>query len=71
MGGDAASVVDGQCRVRGVEALRVIDGAVFPAQISGNPHAAIMMLGDRVSDMILKRPAALDPESYPRPSPRS
>ena len=57
MGADEASVVDAECRVRGVEALRVVDGSVFPTQISGNPHAAIMMLGDRVSDMILGRPA--------------
>jgi choline dehydrogenase len=71
MGVDESSVVDGECRVRGVEALRVIDGSVFPTQISGNPHAAIMMLGERVSDMILKRPAAIDPGSYPPPSPRS
>ena len=54
LGDDA--VVDGQCRVRGLDALRVIDASVFPTQISGNPHAAIMMLGDRVSDMILGRP---------------
>jgi choline dehydrogenase len=56
MGVGDDAVVDGQCRVRGLEALRVIDASVFPTQISGNPHAAIMMLGDRVSDMILGRP---------------
>jgi choline dehydrogenase len=60
MGTDADAVVDGQCRVRGIEALRVIDASIFPTQISGNPHAAIMMLGDRVSDMILGK-AALTP----------
>jgi len=56
MGHDEEAVVDTQCRVRGLAALRVIDASVFPNQISGNPHAAIMMLGDRVSDMILGRP---------------
>ncbi len=34
-------------------ALRVIDLSVFPVQISGNPHGPAMMMGDRVSDMIL------------------
>jgi choline dehydrogenase len=57
MGLDGDAVVDGNCRVRGIEALRVVDASVFPTQISGNPHAVIMMLGDRVADMILGRAA--------------
>lgn len=57
MGHGEDAVVDEQCRVRGLDGLRVIDASIFPTQISGNPHAAIMMLGDRVSDMILGRPA--------------
>jgi choline dehydrogenase len=54
--GDGA-VVDAECRVRGLAGLRVVDLSVFPSQISGNPHASAMMLGDRASDMILGRPA--------------
>ena len=57
MGVGEDSVVDAQCRVRGVESLRVVDLSVFPTQISGNPHAPAMMLGDRVADMMLGRPA--------------
>jgi len=57
MGVGDDAVVDGECRVRGIAGLRVIDASVFPTQIAGNPHAAAMMLGDRVSDMILGRPA--------------
>ncbi len=57
MGIDNDAVVDGQCRVRGIDGLRVIDASVFPTQISGNPHSTAMMLGDRVSDMILGRAA--------------
>jgi choline dehydrogenase len=53
MGIDAAAVVDGQCRLRGIAGLRVADASVFPTQISGNPHAAVMMLGAKASSMIL------------------
>ena len=60
MGVDEGAVVDAECRVRGLAGLRVIDASVFPTQIAGNPHSTAMMLGDRVSDMILGR-AALPP----------
>lgn len=71
MGADAASVVDGQCRVRGIEGLRVVDASVFPTQISGNPHAAAMMLGDRVADFILGLPPLSPalPEQPEQPEP--
>jgi choline dehydrogenase len=54
MGVDAAAVTDSQCRLNGIEGLRVVDASVFPTQISGNPHAAVMMLGEKVSHMILE-----------------
>ncbi len=57
MGIDAAAVVDAECKVHGIENLRVVDASIFPTQISGNPHAAIMAVGDKVSDMILGRAA--------------
>jgi choline dehydrogenase len=56
MGVGRDAVVDEQCRVRGIDALRVIDLAVFPVQISGNPHGPAMMLADRVTDMMLGKP---------------
>jgi choline dehydrogenase len=59
MGADENAVVDVQCRVRGITGLRVADASIFPTQISGNPNAAVMMLGDRVSDFILGRPALI------------
>jgi choline dehydrogenase len=63
MGIDNDAVVDAECRVRGIEGLRVVDASIFPTQISGNPHATVMMLGDRVSDMIIGRPP-LPPEPW-------
>jgi choline dehydrogenase len=53
MGVDAAAVVDDQCKLRGIKGLRVVDASVSPTQISGNPHATVMMLGEKVSAMIL------------------
>jgi choline dehydrogenase len=52
MGMDPGAVVDDQCRLRGIAELRVVDASVFPTQISGNPHAAVMMLGEMISHKI-------------------
>jgi len=57
MGVDDGAVVDGDCRVRGIDRLRVVDASIFPTQIAGNPHATVMMLGDKIADAILGRPA--------------
>lgn len=53
MGHDAESVVDPQLRVHGIRGLRVADASVMPTLISGNTNAACMMIGEKVSDLIL------------------
>ena len=52
MGTDAASVVDSQCRVRGVDGLRVIDTSIFPFMLAGNTNAPAMVLAWRAADLI-------------------
>lgn len=55
MGADAASVVDPQLRVRGVEGLRVADASIMPTLNRGHTHAPAIMIGERGSDLILAR----------------
>jgi len=50
---DPQAVVDPQLRVRGVEALRVIDASVMPTVTSANTNAASLMIGERGARMIL------------------
>ncbi len=52
MGSDPAAVVDSQLRVHGVDGLRVVDASIMPSIVSANPNAAIVMIGEKASDMI-------------------
>lgn len=55
MGSDIKkSVVDNRLRVHNVRGLRVIDASIFPNITSGNINAAVMMVAEKGSDMILK-----------------
>jgi choline dehydrogenase len=52
MGIDELAVVDPALRVRGIDALRVVDGAVFPCIVGGNTNAPIVMVAEKAADMI-------------------
>jgi len=50
------AVVDPECRVHGVDGLRVIDASVMPNLIGGNTNAPVIMIAERMADRML-RPA--------------
>ena len=52
MGTDDLAVVDPRLRVRGIEALRVVDCSIMPTQVSGNTNAPAMAVAWRAADLI-------------------
>lgn len=47
-------VVDARLRVKRIAGLRVADASVIPRHLSGNINAAVMMIGEKTSDLILE-----------------
>ncbi len=52
---DEAAVVDPECRVIGVEGLRVANSSIFPQITNGNLNGPSLMTGEKASDHILGR----------------
>ena len=52
---DPTAVVDPECRVIGIEALRVADSSIMPQVTNGNLNAPTIMIGEKASDHILGR----------------
>ncbi|WP_425667184.1 choline dehydrogenase [Vibrio tubiashii] len=53
---DPLAVLDEECRVRGIEGLRVVDSSIFPTIPNGNLNAPTIMVAERAADMILAKP---------------
>ena len=66
---DPMAVVDPECRVIGVEGLRVVDSSIMPRITNGNLNSPSMMIGEKASDMILGHaplaPSNLQPWIHP------
>ena len=52
MGSGPLDVVDAELRVRGIDALRVVDAGVMPRIVSGNTSAPTVMIAEKAADMI-------------------
>ncbi|MFN4275104.1 MAG: GMC family oxidoreductase [Ferrovibrio sp.] len=50
---DPMAVLDGRLRVRGVEALRVIDASAMPLITSGNTASPTLMIAEKGAEMVL------------------
>jgi len=49
MGVDSLAVVDNQCRVHGIDQLRVVDASIFPHITNGNLNAPTIMAAEKVA----------------------
>jgi len=59
---DPLAVVDAECRVIGVDGLRVADSSIFPQITNGNLNAPSIMVGEKAADHVLGRaPLPADP----------
>ncbi len=64
MGEDETAVVDSECRVRGVEGLRVADASIMPLIPSANLNCPTVMIGEKAADHVSGKPA-LPPADLP------
>jgi choline dehydrogenase-like flavoprotein len=52
---DPDAVVDAECRVRGVEGLRIVDASIMPDLVGGNINAPVIMMAEKAADLIRGR----------------
>ncbi|MDQ0315410.1 choline dehydrogenase [Amorphus orientalis] len=67
---DPMAVVDPECRVIGVDGLRVVDSSIFPRIPNGNLNGPSIMVGEKASDLILGKPPLPADNAEPWINPR-
>lgn len=53
---DVSTVVDPDCRVLGVDGLRVIDASIMPTAPRANLHLSVVMIAEHMAGRIRRRP---------------
>ena len=54
---DPMAVVDPECRVIGLQSLRVVDASIMPNIVSGNLNGPTIMAAEKAADIIMRKPA--------------
>ncbi|MEM7043518.1 MAG: GMC oxidoreductase, partial [Pseudomonadota bacterium] len=67
---DPTAVVDPECRVIGVEQLRVVDSSIFPRITNGNLNGPTIMTSEKAADHILQQPPLAPSNQQPWINPR-
>ena len=67
---DPLAVVDSECRVIGVDGLRLADSSIFPRITYGNLNGPSIMTGEKASDHILGKTPLLPSNAEPWINPR-
>ncbi|MFC2968787.1 choline dehydrogenase [Acidimangrovimonas pyrenivorans] len=67
---DPLAVVDPECRVIGVEGLRVADSSIFPRITNGNLNGPSIMVGEKAADHLLGKGLLAPSNAEPWISPR-
>jgi choline dehydrogenase len=55
-GTDENAVMDAGGRVHGLDNLRVVDASIMPETVSGNPNAPVIMIAEKIADMVRGKP---------------
>lgn len=49
---DPLAALDPECRVRGLEGLRVVDASAMPSIVSANTHLTMLMMAEKVAAVV-------------------